>query len=183
MSTIPLHTVALLPLLSGLRNAHAFITKASLHCTTTSTSPESLLTASLHPTMKDLRYQVYRFTDAAKFLPIRLNPALADRELKIPDVEQSFEELLERIQKTIRHLEEYKASDFDGVGSEDVIEVKFPGGKGFRMGVADHVARYSHPNFWFHVTTTYAIFRMKGVDVGKLDFLNGAGEIEILDME
>ncbi|KAI2480690.1 hypothetical protein Ptr902_07715 [Pyrenophora tritici-repentis] len=182
MSPIPLHTVAILPLISGLKNAHAFITKASVHCTTTSTPPEDFLTASLHPTMKDLRYQVYRFTDAAKFLPIRLNPALADRELKIPDEEQSFEELLERIQKTLRHLEEYKASDFEGVSNDDVIEIKFPGGKAIRMGVADHVARYSHPNFWFHVTTAYAVLRMKGVDLGKLDFLNGAGEIEILDL-
>lgn len=34
----------------------------------------------------------------------------------------------------------------------------------------------------FHVTTAYDILRMKGVDLEKLDFLNGAGMIEILDM-
>jgi hypothetical protein len=34
-------------------------------------------------------------------------------------------------------------------------------------------------NDWdrFHVTTTYAILRMKGVDVGKMDFLHGAGGV------
>ena len=26
----------------------------------------------------------------------------------------------------------------------------------------------------FHVTTAYGLLRMKGVDVGKFDFLNGA---------
>jgi hypothetical protein len=31
----------------------------------------------------------------------------------------------------------------------------------------------------FHITTAYDILRMKGVDVGKLDFINGAGLIEI----
>jgi hypothetical protein len=27
----------------------------------------------------------------------------------------------------------------------------------------------------FHITTAYDILRMKGVDVGKMDFLNGSG--------
>lgn len=31
----------------------------------------------------------------------------------------------------------------------------------------------------FHVTTAYDILRMKGVDVGKFDFLNGAGLKEV----
>lgn len=31
----------------------------------------------------------------------------------------------------------------------------------------------------FHMTTAYGILRMKGVDVGKFDFLNGAKEIVI----
>jgi hypothetical protein len=31
----------------------------------------------------------------------------------------------------------------------------------------------------FHITTAYAILRMKGVDLGKFDFLNGAKIINI----
>jgi hypothetical protein len=27
------------------------------------------------------------------------------------------------------------------------------------------------PNFFFHVTTTYAILRHNGVEIGKMDFL------------
>ncbi len=27
------------------------------------------------------------------------------------------------------------------------------------------------PNFWFHVTTAYAILRHAGVDIGKKDFI------------
>jgi hypothetical protein len=29
------------------------------------------------------------------------------------------------------------------------------------------------PNLYFHITTTYAILRNNGVDVGKLDYLMG----------
>jgi uncharacterized protein len=40
-------------------------------------------------------------------------------------------------------------------------------------------------NVWyrFHVTTAYDILRMKGVDVGKFDFLNGAGLISVKPIE
>ena len=29
------------------------------------------------------------------------------------------------------------------------------------------------PNFYFHCTTTYAILRQSGVEIGKRDFLGG----------
>jgi hypothetical protein len=31
----------------------------------------------------------------------------------------------------------------------------------------------SLPNFYFHVTTAYAILRHNGVDLGKTDFIGG----------
>lgn len=34
------------------------------------------------------------------------------------------------------------------------------------------------PNFWFHDSTAYDICRMKGVPLGKADFLMGAGPFE-----
>ena len=149
MAALTLHSTAFLPVINGLKNAHAFISKASTHCTTTSTDPTTLLTASLHPDMKDFRFQVHCFTDAAKFLPIRLNPALEDRELKLPDGEHSFEELLNRIQKTTEHLESYKESDFEGISKDTIVTVKFPNGKGIKLGAEEHVAKYAHPNFWY----------------------------------
>jgi hypothetical protein len=30
------------------------------------------------------------------------------------------------------------------------------------------------PNFYFHLTTAYGLLRMKGVAIGKLDYLGGA---------
>ena len=32
---------------------------------------------------------------------------------------------------------------------------------------------FSLPNFFFHATTTYAILRHVGVEVGKMDFMGG----------
>ncbi|CAN9450077.1 unnamed protein product [Alternaria alternata] len=50
------------------------------------------------------------------------------------------------------------------------------------MPAAEYISRFAHPNMWFHIVTAYDILRMKGVDVGKMDFLNGAGGITIEDV-
>ncbi|HAC35243.1 MAG TPA: DUF1993 domain-containing protein, partial [Gammaproteobacteria bacterium] len=34
-----------------------------------------------------------------------------------------------------------------------------------------YVTSFAMPNFYFHATTTYDILRMKGVPLGKMDFL------------
>ena len=47
----------------------------------------------------------------------------------------------------------------------------------FRMGqiewtftAEDFILSFSLPNFYFHVTTLYDLFRIKGLEIGKLDF-------------
>lgn len=39
------------------------------------------------------------------------------------------------------------------------------------MTATDYFVEHSLPNFFFHVTSAYAILRHNGVDVGKRDFL------------
>jgi hypothetical protein len=35
----------------------------------------------------------------------------------------------------------------------------------------DYLRHFALPNFYFHVTTTYALLRQAGVEIGKRDFL------------
>ena len=39
----------------------------------------------------------------------------------------------------------------------------------------EYLTRWVIPNAFFHATTTYAILRHNGVDLGKTDFLTGSG--------
>ena len=39
------------------------------------------------------------------------------------------------------------------------------------MTAADYFVQHAVPNFFFHLTTAYAILRHNGVNVGKRDFL------------
>ncbi|KAL6711459.1 hypothetical protein ACN47E_004393 [Coniothyrium glycines] len=177
MATLTFHNIALTPVINGLKNAHFFINKGYEYAQSHSIDPNDFLSASLHPDMRDFRFQVHRFTDIAKGIPSRVNPQ--NETLTFSDDPQTFPELLERIEKTIKYLEGIDESSFEGRDGEKVV-MQFRNGEleatysglGFVMGSA-------HPNFWFHVTTAYDILRHKGVDLGKVDFLNGAKLVEI----
>lgn len=87
------------------------------------------------------------------------------------DNETTWAELKSRLERTVKFLEAAKSDDF--VGKEN-IEVSLFGGKYKFTGIA-YVQAFALPNFYFHATTGYNLLRMKGVPVGKLDFLAGGG--------
>ena len=49
--------------------------------------------------------------------------------------------------------------------------ITLPRWNGKQMAAADYVTEHAVPNFFFHATTTYALLRHNGVDVGKMDYL------------
>jgi len=179
MAPLSFRNIALSPLIAGLKNASAFISKAEKHIQTQNHNPNDYLTASIHPDMKDFIFQVHRFTDTAKLMPPRINPAISG--LPLPDVEKTIPELQDRIKRVIDYLEGIDEAQFEGQEEHEVVltfrtfEVKYTG--------LEYVLKFVQPNFWFHVATAYDILRMKGVDVGKFDFLNGAGLIPVEPIE
>ncbi|TBU71657.1 DUF1993 domain-containing protein [Phytopseudomonas daroniae] len=85
------------------------------------------------------------------------------------DDETSIAELQARIAKTLSFLQGISTAQLDG--SEDrTVTLKRRDKETHFLGLAfllDHVL----PNFYFHLTTTYAILRHNGVGIGKRDFL------------
>jgi hypothetical protein len=58
-------------------------------------------------------------------------------------------------------------------GKEDApVELATPG-RTYTFTGESFVQTFTLPNFYFHMTTAYALLRMKGVPVGKMDFLGG----------
>lgn len=143
-NSLSFHHIALSPLLQGLRSAHHFLLKAQTHCTAQSDDPSTYLNASLHPDMKDLIYQVQRFTDAAKFVPSRVNPDIEG--ISLPDTEKTFEELLARVRKVIAYLEAVKVGDFEGKEKEQVV-IQL-GSREWKGGKGEYVLQVAQPNFW-----------------------------------
>jgi hypothetical protein len=110
-------------------------------------------------------------SDSAKNALARLTGTEAP---SMPDTEQNFAELRDRCNRTIAYLNGFDASSLaDSAGREVVL--KFPNGSGYSFAGAAYLTGFALPNFFFHVTTAYAILRNAGVSLGKPDFLQHLG--------
>jgi hypothetical protein len=128
--------------------------------------PSVLLNARLAPDMFPLSRQVQITCDTAKGGIALLAGIDAPHQA---DDETSFVELQARVAATLTFLQSVGAAQVDGNEERDVVlkrrdkETHFQG----QAFLLDHVM----PNFYFHITTTYAILRHNGVAIGKRDFL------------
>ena len=134
-------------------------------------SESALLEARLAPDMRPLPAQYQMASDSAKNALARLTGTEAP---SMPDTEQSFAELKDRCDRTIRYLESFDAGALAGSEDREVV-ITFPNGMGYRFIGSEYLAGFALPNFYFHVTTAYAILRNAGVQLGKPDFLQHLG--------
>lgn len=125
-----------------------------------------LVQARLAPDMYPLVRQIQLGCDAAK----NCVPRLAGVEpVKMEDNETTMDELLARVAKTIDYLSSFKPEQING--SED-RDIKIPTrDRTLEFKGLNYVRHFSLPNFFFHITTTYAILRHNGVELSKLEYL------------
>lgn len=57
------------------------------------------------------------------------------------------------------------------VAADSTVVLDLPNGMQFTMTAEEYVRDWSLTNFYFHLTTAYAILRMEGLDIGKIDFM------------
>jgi len=143
------------------------LSKAEAHAIEKKIDPVVFLQSRLYPDMFPLVRQVQIAADFAKSVPSRL------AGIEVPaydDSEQSFGELQTRIQNTLSILNSITASQVDGKESlEIVLRPNTPKEK--KLNGETYLLNYGLPQFFFHVTTAYAILRHNGVEIGKRDFM------------
>jgi hypothetical protein len=156
------------PMRHMLRSLSTVLSKGAAHCETKKIDPNALLQSRLYPDMFPLVRQVQIASDSAKGAAARL----AGVEVpKFEDTETTFAELQARIDKTIAFMDTLKPEQFVGAEDRQVVlqlrdrSLEFKGG--------DFLGTWANPNFFFHVTTAYALLRHGGVEIGKGDFLGG----------
>jgi hypothetical protein len=156
-----------------LRNLDAILGKAEAHAKARNFDVNNFVTARLAPDMLPFAVQVRIACDHAKSAA----QALTGKELpKHEDNEKTFEDLRGRIAKCLAVLDGVHAADFT-VKPDTVIKMPNRPGKGMRAG--EYLWQRQIPNFYFHVTTAYALLRAGGVDIGKTDFL---GHLDVKDL-
>ena len=164
---ISLYSASIPVLTQMLKSLSAILTKAETYATEKKIDPNALLQARLYPDMFPLIRQVQIATEFARGVSARLAGA------EVPAAEnneQTFAELQAHLAKTLVFLASFNAAQIDGQESREIVlrpgtpkERKFTG--------HDYLVHYGLPQFFFHVTTAYAILRHCGLEVGKKDFM------------
>lgn len=150
--------------LGGLKNV---LGKAQAHLADTAGDEATLLADRLAPDMFPLVKQVQVACDNAKGATARLAGVEAP---KYEDTEQTINELIARINKTVDFVQSVSEASFKDAAARKVTLPYFP--DKYMTGF-DYAREYAIPNFFFHVVTAYGIVRKNDVAIGKADYTNG----------
>ena len=127
--------------------------------------PGLFLGFRLSPDQFAFARQVQITCDTAKLGASRLTGKPAPAQA---DTEATLAELSARVKGTIAYLEGFSAKDFEHAATSTITQPRW---EGKTMTGADYFLEHVVPNFFFHLTTTYAILRHNGVAIGKRDYL------------
>ena len=146
------------------------LTKAEAHCKAKNINPDVILASRLYPDMLPFSKQIQLVSDFAAKSCARLTHGDVPTT---PDTEKTFEELRQRLAKTIAYVNAFKPAQFEGADTKDVT---FPTGPDKTMTLKGQafLSNVAFPNFYFHAATAHGILRHNGVEIGKRDFLGVA---------
>lgn len=164
--TISMHSASVPVFVRMLSNVLTWLDKAQEHAAAKKFEPGVYLTLRLAPDMLPFTSQIQIACDAAKYAVARLSGVEAP---KFEDNEASLDELRQRIRKTIDFVRSVPAAQVDGTEDKDIAVPRRDGTLTLKGEV--YLKHMVMPNFYFHVTTTYALLRHSGVDLGKRDYL------------
>ncbi|HMF68348.1 MAG TPA: DUF1993 domain-containing protein, partial [Phyllobacterium sp.] len=111
------HDASVTAFLQILGSLSTILAKAEAHCTTKNIQPDVLLGARLYPDMLPLTRQIQLVCDFAGKACARLTHSEVP---STPDTEKTFEELKQRLAKTVDYVKSFKPAQFDGADAKDV---------------------------------------------------------------
>jgi hypothetical protein len=145
--------------------------KAAAHAESKKTSrrgfEEALLQSRLVFDQFPLVQQIQVACDNAKAGSARL------AEVEVPsyeDTEKTIPELKARIAKTIAFVDTIAPEQIIG---KEGIKISLPYWEDKHLTGFEYATEHLLPNFFFHVTTAYAIMRKNGIELGKGDYIGG----------
>lgn len=153
------------PFTKMLHNLLAILEKGAQFADSKKIDMDVLLNSRLAPDQFPLTRQIQIACDTAKLCAHRLTgkevPSHADNE-------KTLAEIKTRIESTIAVLEKLTAADYKDAANKHVTQPRW---EGQYLTGEEYVLHHAVPNFYFHITTAYAILRHNGVDIGKKDYL------------
>ncbi|HEY0199863.1 MAG TPA: DUF1993 domain-containing protein [Rhodanobacter sp.] len=145
----------------------AILAKADAHAVEKNIEPAALTQARLFPDMFPLSRQVQVACDFARGISARLAGAEVP---KFEDTEKTFGELRGLIGRTLGFIGEFSEAQFEGAATREIV-IRPGTPKERRFDGQSYLLSYGLPQFFFHVTTAYALLRHNGIEIGKRDYM------------
>jgi hypothetical protein len=165
--TNPMYTQSVPVFKQMLTALKTILAQAGTDAASHSIDPAAYLQARLYPDMFPLIKQVQIAADFARGISARL------AGVEVPSFEAnetSFADLDTLLTRTLTFLESIDPGQLVGSESKDIILRPGTPKEKKLLGQA-YLAHYGLPQFFFHVTTVYAILRHNGVAIGKRDYM------------
>lgn len=164
---VSLHAALVPTWLQLLGSMSGLVDKAEAWCVENRLDPNEILDARLAPDMFNFAYQV-KSTAVHSWGAIEgVRRGLFEPDTPPPPAD--FDGLRRRVAEAVEGLEHVEPAELEGYIGRDML---------FRMGkfaldftAENFLLSFSQPNFHFHATTAYDLLRMKGLPIGKRDFI------------
>lgn len=129
-----------------------------------------ILNLKLAPDMMPFSRQVQVVSDNLKSYCFRLGGL---ENVVMYDNEETLLQLVSRVKRTLQFAENVDFSKAD-INEINLKKIKLPWLPGdVSIPASNYVTEFAIPNFYFHLSMVYSNLRAFGMDIGKMDFLDG----------
>jgi hypothetical protein len=164
---ISLYDASVACFLQTLGGVEGFLGRGLAHCKEKNIDPNGIVETRLFPDMLPFRYQVLAVAGHSIGAMRGAKQGMFSPATEMPPLD--YVALQKVITDAREALQQFTPADVDALEGKDVLfqvrDIKMPfKAEGFLLS-------FSLPNFHFHATTAYDILRMKGVPLGKRDYM------------
>jgi hypothetical protein len=164
--TISLYDSTVTNFVQTLGAMEGFLAKGLAHFRENKIDPNEIVETRLYADMLPFRFQV---VSAAHHALGDIRGAQAGEAGPPPPSTLDYAGLQTLVADTIKGLQQLKPAEVNALEGKDVMfkvrDTKLP------FTADGFLYSFALPNFYFHATTAYDILRMKGVPLGKRDFM------------
>ena len=165
---LSLHAATVPTWLQVCEATRTLVDKAEEYCTDGGHPPAEILDASLTENMWTFPLQINSVWMHSAHALAAAESGIFEPDLT--DIPDSFDACRAKLDMARKGME---AADPDALEKLAGNDLKFVlGGKErMRFTAQNFLLSFSNPNFFFHAATAYDILRLKGLDIGKRDYL------------
>ncbi|MBX7495253.1 DUF1993 domain-containing protein [Qipengyuania sp. 6B39] len=164
---ISLHAAYVPSALQMLGTARHLVDTAEKWCGENAMSEADMIATCLYEDMLPFSYQVKCVAEHTQGSIEGVRKGVYSPDLTPPPA--TFDALRAKLAGAVEAMKALTEEDMEAfMGQPMRFEFK---GNGMDFKAEDFLLSFSQPNFYFHCATAYDILRMKGVPVGKRDFM------------